>query len=147
MEEKVIPDRDERKCKETDEIHEILKAIDKDWNNEGLTDHYRLGRYVKNSTKPRPTKIIFDNNERMFNFLIKAKNLKDSEKFTHIRAHKSLNKEDLETIKGELKVAERRNNERSEEEKNEFFWAIRGLTAKKIPIRQNSATERATSSP
>ena len=138
---------DERKCKETEENHEILKAIDKDWSNEGLTDHYRLGRYVKNSTKPRPTKIIFDNNERMFNFLIKAKNLKDSEKFTHIRAHKSLNKEDLETIKGELKVAERRNNERSEEEKNESFWAIRGLTAKKIPIRQNSETERATSSP
>ena len=147
MEEKIIPNRDERKCKETETIHEILKAIDKDWDSTGLTDHYRVGRYIKNSPKPRPTKIIFDNNERMFNFLIKSKNLKDSDKFTHIRAHKSLNKEDLEILKGELKVAERNNNERSEKEKNEFFWAIRGLTAKKIPIRQNSANEPATTSP
>ena len=44
MEEKVIPNRDERKCKETEEIHEILKAIDKDWDSTGLTDHYCSAR-------------------------------------------------------------------------------------------------------
>ena len=141
IEERNIIDRTERINKQTEEIQKILKTIDKDWDNQGLTDHYRIGKYTRNNTKPRPTKIIFDTNDRMFGFLIKSKILKETEEFKHIRVHKNLNKEDLETLKGELKIAEERNNERSEEEAKEFFWAIRGITAKKIYIQQNPTTE------
>ena len=143
IKERHMSDRSERKNKEAEEIQKILKTIDKDWDNQGLTDHYRIGQYTSNNSKPRPTKIILDNNERMFNFLIKSKILKDTEDFTHIRVHKSLNKEDLETVREQLKIAEKRNNERSEEETKEFFWAIRGITAKKIYIRQNPTNEPA----
>ena len=142
IEEKDITDRTERKDIETKDIQRILKATDNDWDNLGLVDHYRIGRYMKNNTKPRPTKITFDNNERMFNFLTKARNLKDTDEFKQIRIHKHLNREEKEILKEELTRAQRENNARSEEEEKEFFWAIRGIRARKIYIHQNTTPER-----
>ena len=142
MEEKDIADRTERKDIETKEIHKILKSTDKDWDNAGLVDHYRIGRYMKNNTKPRPTKITFDSNERMFNFLTKARILKDIDEFKHIRIHKHLNREEREILKEELTIAQRENNARSDEEEKEFFWAIRGIRARKIYIHQSTTPRR-----
>ena len=135
IEEKNIADRAERKERETKEIKKILKLADKDWNSVGLIDHHRVGKYTRHSTKPRPTKITFDSNERMFNFLTKARNLKDHEEYKHIKIHKHLNKEEIEILREQLKQVQAGNNARSDGEVKEFFWAIRGIRAKKIYIR------------
>ena len=135
IEEKNIANRAGRKERETKEIKKILKLADKDWNSVGLIDHHRVGKYTRHSTKPRPTKITFDSNERMFNFLTKARNLKDHEEYKHIKIHKHLNKEEIEILREQLKQVQAGNNARSDGEVKEFFWAIRGIRAKKIYIR------------
>ena len=74
----------------------------------------------------------------MFSFLTKRKNLQDYEDLKNLKVHKSLNWEERQILKKELSKAQKENDDRSEEDKNFFYWAIRGITAKKIYIDQNN---------
>ena len=123
----------ERIKKEREMATDILKALDSEWDGQGLTDHRRIGKYTP-GTKPRPLKITLRNNQLATKFLQQTKGLKDHAQFKDIGIRKCLSKPDRETLKASVQEMKHLNNQRSEEDAERFFWSIRNLKVKQIWI-------------
>ena len=131
VEEKEESDFTVRKGNDRAMVIKILKTIDSQWNENGLVDHRRIGKYTPGA-KPRPLKITLGSNQQATNFIQQAKTLKDHTEMKEIGIRKSLCKTDRETLKAAVQEMKRNNNERTPEERELFFWSIRSLKATKI---------------
>ena len=140
VEEKEEYDFKVRKINEREMITKILKAIDQEWEEQGLIDHRRMGKFTVGG-KPRPLRITLGNKQLATNFIQKAKALKEHTQFKEIGIRQSLCKADRETLKASVQEMKRNNNERTPEERELFFWSIRNLKATKIMKQTQTETE------
>ena len=124
-----------RMKKEREVVTTILKAIDETWDGQGLIEHRRCGRYTPDG-KARPLKITLGSSQMATNFVQQAKILKDNTQLKEVGIRKCLCKPDRDTLRESVQEMKKLNNERSEEERENFFWSIRNLKPTKMWIRQ-----------
>ena len=93
IKESSIEDYNSRKNEEMLYLNSIVSIISKDTPNldNKIIDHYRLGKYDKNSSIIRPIKITFNNLQTKQFILNNAKNIKNSV-YKHVNICMSLSK-------------------------------------------------------
>ena len=93
IKESSIEDYNSRKNEEMLYLNSIVSIISKDTPNldNKIIDHYRLGKYDKNSSIIRPIKITFNNLQTKQFILNNAKNIKNSV-YKHVNISMSLSK-------------------------------------------------------
>ena len=112
----------------------IINKISQDITEKDIEEFHRIGRYE--SGKHRPIKVTFQSANTMEEVIRNAKNLKNEEEMKNIWISRCLSKEDRETLKEKIEEAKQKNEARSEEEKNLFFFKIVGLQVRKWHINK-----------
>ena len=127
-----------RLANEREMVTKILKAMDQEWEEQGLIGHRRIGKFTPG--KPRPLKITLSTNQQATNFIQKAKMLKEHTQLKEVGIRQNLCKADREILRASVQEMKSKNNERTAEERETFFWSIRNLKAVRITIHHQTET-------
>lgn len=129
-------DRDELNC-----IRKIMKHLLGDDDTEiEIMEYRRIGKYVKG--KNRPIKITLMNSYMAETLLKNGPKLKDVEGCKSIKVRRDLSKEDRELLKSKFEEANKQNDERTEEEKESFFFRVVGLQIRKWYFKKDNQSAR-----
>ena len=105
----------------------IFKAMGQEWAHYEITSKYRLGRYNKQESGPRPVKVTFASELTQREVLKHTWTLKQNDKLARVYIRRDLTKEERRKINKSVEETRKRNNERTEQQKSEFFWKRNGL--------------------
>ena len=96
---------------------------------EEIEEVRRFGKYNKGET--RPMRIKFRSEVTAKEVLSVSWKLNKETEYSKIYLRKDLNKEERENLKIMLQEARNKNESRSEEEKESFFWKVKDMKIKK----------------
>ncbi len=134
--EKDIKSRVERDSDELNCIRNTMKHLLEEGGPEiEIMEYRRIGRYEKG--KNRPIKITLMNSQMAETILKNGPKLNEVEAFKSIKVRRDLSKEDRELLKSKFEEANKRNDERTEEEKECFFFRVVGLQIRKWYIKKD----------
>ena len=124
LEERVLPYKTEREREELRLAKDVVQAVqDPDTGLEKEIEVvYRLGKYEVG--KVRPLKIRFTNQIAAMKVLDRTKNLAEVEEYKKVWIRADLNEEERAARNELIKEAKEKNGQRSEAEKNTFFWRV-----------------------
>ncbi len=118
--------------------HHVLDALDeegKEWRCD-IEDVMRVGKYIQG--KSRPIKIQFKSKRTVEDILTVTWKLSKMEELKHIVIRRDLDKEERDAIKKLQDEAKTKNEERSEVEREQFFWRVWEMKMKKWYIKKSS---------
>ena len=136
MEEDEIRNQEERKGKEWDKAKKLLGRVDevgREWGNE-IEDLHRLGKFRRDRNRPRPMKIKMKRKAVAEEVLTKSWKLSKEEELKRYNIRRDLSPEEREILRAKVTEVKKRNEERTEEEKQQFFWKIVGKEIRKWRI-------------
>ena len=107
-------------------VHEILRVMHQEWAYHDITNRYRLGRYNKQESGPRPIKITFLGEVTQREVLKHTWTLKQNRRLARVYVRRDLTKDERMKINKINEETKKRNNERTEQQKSEFFWKANG---------------------
>lgn len=149
LEEKEIKEQDVRKERLWSDVTKVLKELDdigRDWRSE-IEEMHRLGLYEANGK--RPVKIKLKVKAVAEEISMKAWKLSKDDNLKKYGIRKDMTRNEREELKDRLEGVKQKNEERSEAEKEIFFWKLVGKEVKKWFIRgktqsrnQQNVTER-----
>lgn len=135
LKEKVIKSKFERENDELKRAKELIGKVDDDNTElqEEIEEVYRLGKYEEG--RDRPLKIRLKTQIAAGKVLSRTWKLTQTDLYKDVWIREDLNEEER-TRRNELsKEAKEKNQQRSETEKNEFFWRILDGKIKKWYLR------------
>ena len=134
-EEKIV-NRMEREEKEKDKIKHIIATVvdDEDQAIRAVEEYHRLGKYEEN--KDRPIKIKFATQVMAEEVLNGAWKLARKEEYKKVWINRDLDGDEREKLKELVQEAKQKNDSRSVEEREQFYWKVRDLRLKKIHYRR-----------
>ena len=120
--------------KKIESIFNTIEEGNRNWEDE-IEEIRRLGRF--RDGKARPIRVKFVNEMTPKGLLTRAGKLRDSNNYGDIKIKKLLDEDERAELKKLLEEARVRNGDRSEEDKNEFFWRVVDLNLRKWYIRKS----------
>lgn len=126
IEEEEIRDYEERKKSEVCKAGSLFSEIDdigRNWEEE-VEEIHRVGRYEKG--KSRPLKVKFKVKAVAEEVMSKTWKLGKSENLKKYGIRNELTREEREIVKAKVDEVKQRNEERTEEDKKNFFWKVVG---------------------
>ena len=130
---KFLRERDEvKKAKEV--IASLNNEEEDERYEEEIEEVYRLGRFKQGEN--RPLKVRFRSQAEAEELLYRAGRLSKTEEYKDIWLKRDLTEEERNRKRELSQCAKERNEERSEEEKKEFFWRVLDLRLVKWIIRK-----------
>ena len=134
-EEKIVS-RLDREEKEKEEIHKILTEVTEEPGQAAnlIEEFYRIGKFEEG--KDRPLRIKFATQVQAEEVINGSWKLAGKEELKGIWINKDLNEEERKQLKDLVIEAKQKNEERTEEEKKQFYWKVRDLRLRKKYIRK-----------
>ena len=134
-EEKVL-NKNERESKEKEKIKNILEAVTEEGNQamNMVEEFHRIGKFEEQ--RDRPLKIKFATQVQAEEVLSGSWRLSGKEEFKNVWINKDLDEEERNKVKELVKEAKQKNDMRTEEEKEKFYWRVRDLRVRKVFIRK-----------
>ena len=143
IKEEKITERTEREDYEKVKIEMVLDKFGADfadWLRNEVVDHTRLGKY--DDGKDRPIKIRFNTQAAAEHMLYNSWMLHGDAELSKVFIRRNMSEEEREKLREMLTEAKHRNDERSEEEREQFFWRVRHERLIKWWIRDNRTEQR-----
>ena len=133
-------DRGKRENARAERMVKILNKIvdgDEPWTNQ-IEEIQKIGSYKKDGKiRPvRPTKIKFRSERVVKEILAKTWKLNGQPGYENVYVRKDLNEEERAHLAVMKKDVADKNDERTEEQKKEFFWRIKDMKVVKWRLRQ-----------
>ncbi len=124
LKEKIVNNRSERREEELKVAREIVQEVEGDNPEavEEIEELRRLGKYEEG--KVRPMRIKFKNQVAATRVLERTWRLAQKEKYREVWIRKDLNEEERASMNELVKEAKAKNEQRSEEERNRFYWRV-----------------------
>ena len=134
-EEKVL-NKNERESKEKEKIKNILEAVTEEGNQamNMVEEFHRIGKFEEQ--RDRPLKIKFATQVQAEEVLSGSWRLSGKEEFKNVWINRDLDEEERNKVKELVKEAKQKNDMRTEEEKEKFYWKVRDLRVRKVFIRK-----------
>lgn len=124
LKEENIRNWQERKEKEEEKVQSLLSKVLGDEGAAGVVeDHLRLGKYEEGKT--RPVKITLKSQADAESLLRNAWKLKNSQETNTIYVRRNMSQEERAKMRELVAQVKEKNEQRTEEEKKEFFWKVR----------------------
>ena len=108
-------------------VYEILRVMQLEYAYHEITSRYRLGRYDRQKPGSRPIKVTFTGELTQREVLKHTWTLKQNKRFASVYVRRDLTKDERMKINKIGEETRKRNNERTEHQKTEFFWKRNGL--------------------
>ena len=126
----------EREKKEKDKIKRIIASVvdDEDQALRAVEEYHRIGKFEEN--KDRPIKIKFATQVMAEEVLNGAWKLARKEEYKKVWMNRDLDGDEREKLKELVQEAKQKNDSRSVEEREQFYWKVRDLRLKKIHYRR-----------
>jgi len=143
IKEEKISDKAERSRYEENKIRNVLDKLGEDvseWLNHEMIEFNRLGKYEDG--KDRPIKLKMNTQAAADLMLFRSWKLHGHEELRRVFIRRNMSEEEREKLKEMLTEAKHRNDERSEEEKEQFFWRVRNERMVKWWIRDDRRDQR-----
>ncbi len=130
-----LKNRIEKDKSEMKVIRVILRDLELEENS--MEQYARLGKFEPK--KNRPLKVTFKNSSVVESVMRKVKTLKENPQYQGVWINRCLCKEDRDKLREKIEEAKEKNDQRSEDEKLQFFYKVIGLQVKKwyISHRRN----------
>lgn len=140
LKEKVLNNRSDRVKEELKVAREIIKEVEEDNAEvvEEIEEVFRLGKYEEG--KARPMKIKFKSQAAATKVLERTWTLAQTERYKDVWIRKDLNEEERARRNELMNEAKEKNDQRSEEEKNRFYWRVVEEKIKKWYIKREQGT-------
>ncbi|MPC75628.1 hypothetical protein E2C01_070021 [Portunus trituberculatus] len=135
-EEKIV-NRSEREAKEKEEIKNILMTVAEEGNQaiNLVEEFHRFGKFEEQ--KERPLKIKFATQVQAVVVLNGSWKLASNDELKNVWINKDLDEEEERTrVKELVTEAKQKNDMRTEDEKEQFYWRVRDLRLRKKFIRR-----------
>ena len=131
----IIVNAVERERKEKEKIGKIIATVtgEEGQSVRSVEEYHRIGKFEEQ--KDRPVKIKFATQVQAEEVLNGAWKLAAVEEFKKVWINKDLDEEERSTLRELVKEAKQKNDLRTEEEKERFYWRVRDLRLKKKFIR------------
>ena len=113
---------------------------EENWLTDEVVEHIRLGKFEEG--KHRPIKIKFNSQAPAEFMLYYSWKLHEHEDFRRIFIRRNMSEQEREQLKELLTEVKRRNDERTEEEREQFFWRVRHETIGKRWIQDDRRERR-----
>lgn len=127
--------REREEVKKAKEVIASLNNEDEDERyEEEIEEVYRLGPFKQGEN--RPLKVKFRSQAEAEELLYRAGRLSKMDEYKDIWLKRDLTEEERNRKKELVQCAKERNEERSEEEKNEFFWRVLDMRVVRWTIRK-----------
>ena len=131
LKEEKIVNRTEREKEERKSLDEIISMVTEDDQAVGAVEEYfRIGSFEEN--KDRPVRVKFATQAMAETVLNGAWRLSGSEKYKRVWINRDMDRQEREELKELVKEAKQKNSQRTEEEKEQFYWKVRDLRLRKI---------------
>ncbi|XP_076060288.1 uncharacterized protein LOC143036613 [Oratosquilla oratoria] len=141
MEEKHNPDRTARIKEENERVSSLLKLVQEDEPEiiKEIEEKFRLGKY--STDKTRPIKIKFRSQTTVEKILSKTGKLATNDQYKKVWIKREMNKEEREAEKQKRIEAKAKNEERTESEKERFYWRVVNMKIKQFDIQKKNIRE------
>ena len=135
LKEEIIVNALERERKEKEKIGKIIATVtgEEGQSVRSVEEYHRIGKFEEQ--KDRPVKIKFATQVQAEEVLNGAWKLAAVEEFKKVWINKDLDEDERITLRELVKEAKQKNDLRTEEEKERFYWRVRDLRLKKKFIR------------
>lgn len=133
VKEEKTPDKIIRERYEINKIKCILNSLGEEWLQDEVEEIVRLGKFEEG--KSRPVKVRLYSQAAAEGILANSWKLKELEPYKKVFIRRNMTEEERDNLNELLTTARQRNEERTDEERNQFFWRIKNEKLLKCLIR------------
>lgn len=135
LKEEKIVNRTEREQKEKESIGEVMRLATEDDQAVGaIEEFHRIGLFEEG--KNRPLRVKFATQAMAETVINGAWRLSVVDEYKRVWINRDMDREEREELKNLVEQAKEKNSQRTEEEKELYYWKVRDLRLKKIYVRK-----------
>ena len=128
------PDKVIRERYEINKIRSILSGLGEDWVQDEVEEIVRLGRYIEG--RSRPMKVRLYSQAAAEEILRNSWKLKELEPYKKVFIRRNMTEEERDKLNELITTVRQKNEERTDEERNQFFWRIKNEIILKCWIQE-----------